>query len=361
MKDEITEASGPRLMPWDFQPRALLREAAGLIHCDAAAMGVLASPTPGLDEVLASIDCDARSIAQWCGEGAADDTLFKAARSRGAATGSALEQGRHSPTGGGQALVAAASHSLQGRTWWWLSMARRRGGFTEAEQRLGEALVRKWRTRLCQPSEPGIGRLILGHDDRLIAADPWTDARLVTEPALLEGLLRPFHAMVRQRWPNLTDDERHDVFIELGGQVCWIVFHRARGVDAPQGAYWYLELRPSSAEEMLAQGVVEDARIGLSLAFLHDHYHDTPSLAQTAEVVHISPFHFHRLFTREVGLSPKHYLQRKQLQMARWLLRTSRMPVGEIASRIGFASHGHFTSTFHRIVGVSPTEYREKH
>jgi len=112
---------------------------------------------------------------------------------------------------------------------------------------------------------------------------------------------------------------------------------------------------------MIPLGVVEDERIALAVAYLHDHYHLASSLAQIAEVVHISPFHFHRLFTRQVGLSPKHYLQHKQLQVARWLLRTSRMPVGEIAARIGFASHGHFTSTFHRIVGASPTDYRERH
>ena len=47
--------------------------------------------------------------------------------------------------------------------------------------------------------------------------------------------------------------------------------------------------------------------------------------------------------------------------MAKWMLRALRIPIGSIAEMTGFSSHGHFTSTFHRLIGVSPTEYRESH
>jgi AraC-like DNA-binding protein len=147
--------------------------------------------------------------------------------------------------------------------------------------------------------------------------------------------------------------------VELDQQPYWINFRRSRAVSGGQSEYWYIELRPLEANELPTVGVVEDSRIAQAIAYLHEEYPRSPSLAQVARAVHTSPFHFHRLFSRYVGVSPKQYLQRKQLQVAKWMLRATRLPIGTIATRSGFASHGHFTSTFHRIIGVSPSDYRD--
>ena len=100
-----------------------------------------------------------------------------------------------------------------------------------------------------------------------------------------------------------------------------------------------------------------------ALAYIHENYHLAPSLSDVARAVSVSPFHFHRLFTAQVGVSPKHYLQGRQLQMARWLLGRGSVPIGTIAQRTGFSSHGHFTSTFspggrpepHRLPRAAPS------
>ena len=83
------------------------------------------------------------------------------------------------------------------------------------------------------------------------------------------------------------------------------------------------------------------------------------SLAVASKQAGMSPLHFQRLYMKQVGISPKQYLMRKQLQMAKWFLRAHRIHISKVASATGFSSHGHFTSTFHRLIGVSPTEYRE--
>src|SRR5690606_25740731 len=123
---------------------------------------------------------------------------------------------------------------------------------------------------------------------------------------------------------------------------------------------WYLELRPLEEGDIPPVGVVEDPRVAAAIAFLTDRFASAPTLTEVAEAVQTSPFHFHRLFVRHVGLSPKHYLLRMQLMMAKWMLRATRKAIGDIATATGFASHGHFTATFHRIVGVSPSTYREE-
>src|SRR5690606_30298086 len=100
-------------------------------------------------------------------------------------------------------------------------------------------------------------------------------------------------------------------------------------------------------------GVVPDLRIARALGYIHDHFAESPSLNDVANAVHISPFHFHRLFSKVVGVTPKQYVLQKQIQVARWLLRSRNMPISRIAEETGFASHGHFTSTFRRFVGAS--------
>jgi len=141
----------------------------------------------------------------------------------------------------------------------------------------------------------------------------------------------------------------------------WVCFRRCRAVEGPGHEHWYLEVRSLEPDELTTVGLVADPRIAQALAFIHEQFAQAPSLADISRHVHVSPFHFHRLFTRQVGISPKHYLQRKQLQVAKWLLRQGGVPIATIAVRTGFSSHGHFTSTFHRLVGVSPSEYRETH
>jgi AraC-like DNA-binding protein len=183
---------------------------------------------------------------------------------------------------------------------------------------------------------------------------------MLSTPNLLVDLLGQMHPIIQQRWPSLADNVIRDFAINLNDMPYWIRTTRRRMLDAPDAAYWYVELRPLERGELPTVSVVPDERIARAIAFMHEEYQASPSLSRIAQAVHISPFHFHRMFSKQVGVSPKHYLQGKQLQVAKWLLRSTRLPIGTIATRAGFASHGHFTSTFHRLVGMSPTEYREK-
>jgi len=151
-----------------------------------------------------------------------------------------------------------------------------------------------------------------------------------------------------------------DMALEVAGTPLWIMFRKARLLPRDDALQWHLQVRALEEDALPPVGVVKDDRVARAIAHIHDHFHESPSLADIAQVVHVSPFHFHRLFTRQVGVSPKHYLQRKQLQVAKWLLRQGGIPIGDIAQRTGFSSHGHFTSTFHRLVGLSPSDYREQ-
>lgn len=81
-------------------------------------------------------------------------------------------------------------------------------------------------------------------------------------------------------------------------------------------------------------------------------------VASVAAVAHMSSAHFIREFARVFGETPHRYLQRRRVERAMFLLRTTDAPVTEICHAVGFTSIGTFGRTFTDIVGRSPSAYR---
>ncbi len=84
---------------------------------------------------------------------------------------------------------------------------------------------------------------------------------------------------------------------------------------------------------------------------------DIPALARIA---HVSEAHFIRTFRAAFGETPHRYLQRRRVERAMFLLRTTDRAVSEICLEVGFASLGTFSRTFRDVVGEPPTTYRRR-
>src|SRR5262245_39700331 len=78
----------------------------------------------------------------------------------------------------------------------------------------------------------------------------------------------------------------------------------------------------------------------------------TLTLDELGAVVHMSAFHFARLFRRSTGVSPHRFVIQRRLEQARVLLATPTVSIAEIARLVGFRSPRHFATTFRRVVGV---------
>jgi AraC-like DNA-binding protein len=83
---------------------------------------------------------------------------------------------------------------------------------------------------------------------------------------------------------------------------------------------------------------------------------DVPTLAARAGV---SPAHFARRFRATFGETPHQYLLSRRLERAQFLLRETDRSVAEICLDVGLTSVGSFTTSFRRVVGMTPTAYRE--
>jgi AraC family transcriptional regulator len=81
-------------------------------------------------------------------------------------------------------------------------------------------------------------------------------------------------------------------------------------------------------------------------------------LAELGALVHMSPFHFARLFRQSTGMPPHRFLVRCRIDEARALLAARTAPIAEISRLVGFRTPSHFTTTFRRITGTTPSAYR---
>ena len=82
---------------------------------------------------------------------------------------------------------------------------------------------------------------------------------------------------------------------------------------------------------------------------------DVPNLAAVASV---SEAHFIRTFKATFGETPHRYLQRRRVERAMFLLRTSGRSVTDICMDVGFSSLGTFSRTFRDVVGETPSQFR---
>lgn len=82
------------------------------------------------------------------------------------------------------------------------------------------------------------------------------------------------------------------------------------------------------------------------------------TLDDLAAVAKLSRYYFSRAFTRATGLSPHAFVVGRRLDAAKALLRTTSLPIEDVARRCGFRGASHFAARFRRAMGVSPSDYR---
>lgn len=100
-------------------------------------------------------------------------------------------------------------------------------------------------------------------------------------------------------------------------------------------------------------------RIASAITYLQDNFQKKPSLDELAEHVHLSPFHFQRLFTEWAGTSPKKFLQFLQLEYAKNLLREKEYNLFDTHILTGVSSTSRLHDLFVHIEGMSPAEFKQ--
>lgn len=99
-------------------------------------------------------------------------------------------------------------------------------------------------------------------------------------------------------------------------------------------------------------------RIEEAIQFLETNFQRQPELDEVAEHIHLSPFHFQRIFTEWAGISPKRFLQYLTVDFLKEKLQESRNLV-EAAEAAGLSSQSRVYDLFTTLEGVTPQEYKQ--
>jgi AraC-like DNA-binding protein len=150
--------------------------------------------------------------------------------------------------------------------------------------------------------------------------------------------------MVLGELAQAAADGRSDVGLDEVGQL-----FASRFVEIVSGR----PHRPAAAKARDRRRAVETA------LWIDAHSHRQIDLEHAAGQADISPFHFLRLFSSVLGVTPHQYLVRSRLRHAARLLADDDRPVTDVAYDVGFGDLSNFVRTFHRAAGVSPRKFRE--
>ena len=111
--------------------------------------------------------------------------------------------------------------------------------------------------------------------------------------------------------------------------------------------------------EAFSQTAIDYERIEKAIQFLAANFHSQPSLKEIAAKIHMSEYHFQRLFSRWVGISPKRFLQYLTKEYAKTLLEKS-INLLDVTYESGLTSPGRLHDLFVTCEAVTPGEYKAK-
>lgn len=110
---------------------------------------------------------------------------------------------------------------------------------------------------------------------------------------------------------------------------------------------------------MTSQSTLDFNRITAAIEYIKHNFKSQPGLDEVASAVHLSPFHFQRLFSEWAGTSPKKFLQFTTLEYAKHLLKDNQATLFDTADYTGLSGTSRLHDLFISIEGMTPAEYKQ--
>lgn len=95
-----------------------------------------------------------------------------------------------------------------------------------------------------------------------------------------------------------------------------------------------------------------------ALNFINSNYMNSITVQEIADYVNLSRSYLYKMFIKNLGISPQRYLINLRMYKATLLLKGTKLPIGEVASRIGYSDSLLFSKTFSKHFSMSPLNYR---
>ncbi|TKG91579.1 AraC family transcriptional regulator [Puteibacter caeruleilacunae] len=101
-------------------------------------------------------------------------------------------------------------------------------------------------------------------------------------------------------------------------------------------------------------------RLAPAISYIDNHLAEKITLEQLASEVRYERTYFSTIFKETFNISPSHFIMRKRIERAMFMLETTNYILEEIAERLGFSDAYHLSKTFKQFTGYAPTVYRKR-
>jgi AraC family transcriptional regulator len=180
----------------------------------------------------------------------------------------------------------------------------------------------------------------------------------LAELALSNGIGRPLDFVPRFAAP--------DIFLH---EITAALTSAARSKDPAANLFIEALLNTASARILHSYAQVRyplsgpprltDDQLRTAIDYIQDHIQASLELGSIARAAGLSEFHFARLFKAATGDTPFQFVTRTRMERAKQLLRKTRLPIFEIAERVGYRKPSHFSARFRAVSGCHPNAYRK--
>lgn len=119
------------------------------------------------------------------------------------------------------------------------------------------------------------------------------------------------------------------------------------------------ELLKTVDEKEVKKELQGTLRFKNALEFMERYAYDNPPLEEIAAKCHMAPNYFHKAFKNSFAQTPFEYILNLRMNRAKELLTFTPLTVKEISVNVGYKNEFHFSKSFKKVTGLSPTNYRK--
>ena len=160
------------------------------------------------------------------------------------------------------------------------------------------------------------------------------------------GLFSPYNPLIKGAAPIVA--EYHSLLTELMDREDMLtIFERKNLV---------LDLLLKLYRRQMEKNVDSENVIRSAIIFINNNINRELSVADVAGRCNLSESHFRRLFKVATGRSPKEFIISRKISRAKSLL-SSRLPVKEISTMLGYRDEFYFRRIFRKVTGITPGQY----
>jgi AraC family transcriptional regulator len=161
---------------------------------------------------------------------------------------------------------------------------------------------------------------------------------------------------------NRPSDPRHDNRIttcaSLLANACLAGAEDRLYGDSLVAAFLAATHKELSREAVSNESGLVPWQLRLAKSYIEEYFRQDISLAELADLTHLSQSRFARGFRISTGVPPYSWALRRRIEAAEHLLASTDIPLSDIAVQVGFADQSHLTKAFRRSLGTTPAAWR---